>query len=224
MAVDLVAALGVPGIAEQPLMVGEHALVALAELAQELRRALEVGEEHGDGAAWKLDLAAGEALREQNGKVVRQQVGELVRAGEPLVGNTGSVLDPTKEPVESLIAVRCRIPNVEKGRLPFREEILVLQTGDVHVRRNPTVRIAVDPDEDVRLLKVGAVQLLRRVWTGAQLEHYRRQVQSLDRFPRRQPLLGQLAHRRADEDAQPLVRCTDAARADRMVSHHPAGS
>jgi two-component system nitrate/nitrite response regulator NarL len=31
-------------------------------------------------------------------------------------------------------------------------------------------------------------------------------------------------YRRADEDAQPLVRCTDAARADRMVSHHPAGS
>ena len=55
--VDLVAAVSRERCAQQPLMLGEHPLVPVAELLHEPRRPLDVREQEGDGAARTLRLA-----------------------------------------------------------------------------------------------------------------------------------------------------------------------
>jgi len=66
--------------------------------------------------------------------------------------------------------------------------------------------VRVDRDEDVRLLEVGAVERARRMGSGAELEHHRSQAQLLNRGASGEAFVGELAERRGDEDAQPLVR------------------
>jgi hypothetical protein len=53
--VDLDAVVGGEGFPQQPAVLGERLRIHLrADLVQELRRALEVGEYEGDSAGWKL--------------------------------------------------------------------------------------------------------------------------------------------------------------------------
>ena len=59
---------------------------------------------------------------------------------------------------------------IERG-----EPELVLQARDVHVRPDPAVPLPVQADEDVGLRQVGPIQLPRRVRSGPELEHHRRE-------------------------------------------------
>jgi hypothetical protein len=51
--VDLAAPGGLEDLAQEPAVVGHDLPVAIAEFLQQPRRALDVGEEKGDGPAWK---------------------------------------------------------------------------------------------------------------------------------------------------------------------------
>ena len=96
------------------------------------------------------------------------------------------------------------------------EVVLVLEARDLLVGRDPAVALAVDADEHVALLEVGAVELAGRMRAGAELEHDRRQAQPLDRGARRAALVGEFAQGRAHEHPDPLV-----GRADRRALDDP---
>ena len=64
------------------------------------------------------------------------------------------------------------------------EQVLVLQAGDLHLRRDPAVALPVQPDEDVALRQVGAIQVARRMRPRAELEEDRREPQLGDGLPR----------------------------------------
>ena len=51
--VDLAARRRLEGAAQEPPLVGQHLPVVVAELLQQARRALDVGEQERDGAAWE---------------------------------------------------------------------------------------------------------------------------------------------------------------------------
>ena len=79
----------------------------------------------------------------------------------------------------------------------------------VHVGRDPPVALPVDADEHVGLGQVRAVERPRRVGSRAELEHHRREPELLHRRTRPPAFVGELAERRRDEDAQPLIGSPD---------------
>ena len=115
-------------------------------------------------------------------------------------------------------SIRCRRLDVQQPRERMGESKLVLQTRDVHARPDPSVALPVQADEDVGLRQVGPIQLLRWVWTSAELEHHRREPKSRDRASDSGTLFGELGQRGAHEHAQPLVRCPDLSPSFRAPS------
>ena len=96
----------------------------------------------------------------------------------------------------------------ELGHL-LGEQVLVLEARDGFVRRDPPVALPVDADEDVALRDVRAIEVARRVRASTHLEHHRREADALDRFLGGDALVRELLQRRAHEDAQPLIGCSD---------------
>ena len=84
--------------------------------------------------------------------------------------------------------------HVDEPRLPGRTQVLVLDPEDLGLRRNPSIALPVDPDEDMALLEVRAVEVLRRVRTSAELEQNGYQVERLDGGACRRPLGSQLCN------------------------------
>src|SRR5262245_25962872 len=107
--------------------------------------------------------------------------------------------------------------HVDEPRLPGRTQVLVLDTGDLGFRRNPSIALPVDPDEDVALLEVRAVDVLRRVRAGAELEQNGYQLEPFDGGACRRAFRSQLLQRRGDENAQPLVRRQAARRRSAQI-------
>ena len=131
------------------------------------------------------------------------------RAREGGVRRGVVVADPGQELAEALLALRGLLQVDELRHVARGEPVLVLEAGDLVARRDPAVVLPVDADEDVALLQVGAVELLRRMRPSTELEHDRREVQPLDRGARGSALGLELLQGRADEDPEPLVGRAD---------------
>ena len=117
-----------------------------------------------------------EALAEEQREVVLDQAAQLVRVSEDLERDVSVVHDLGEQCLEAPIALGSRLLHVQKPGEPPAEAELVLQSGDVHVGRDPAVAVAVDSDKDVALLEVASVQLPRRVRPGSELEEHGRQA------------------------------------------------
>ena len=117
--------------------------------------------------------------------------------------------DAVDQLVQPLVAVLGCLDVDELRHRRGGEVVLVFEAGDLLVGRDPAVAVAVDPDEDVGLGEVGAVQRAGRVGPGAELEHDRREVQAFDRGAGRAALVGELAQGRAHEHPQPLIGRAD---------------
>ena len=107
------------------------------------------------------------------------------------------------------LAIGRRRLDVDEPGHPGREQVLVFQAGYRFPRCRPAVALPVDPDEDLALGQVSAVDLARRVRPGAQLEHHRDQPQADHGVSHGLPLGGELPRRRAGEDPDPLIGSTD---------------
>ena len=151
-----------------------------------------------------------EALREQDGEVRLDQLGQLLGRRERRVRRGVVVADPPEELGEARFALGRLLQVDELRHLGGREPVLVLEAGDLLVGRDPAVVLPVDPHEDVALVEVGAVQLLRRMRPGTELEHDRCEAQPFDRGACGTALGLELLQGRAHEDAQPLVGRADA--------------
>jgi hypothetical protein len=151
-------------------------------------------------------------LAEQHCEIVRDQRAELIAGGETAIGQSVR-LDAAEHFLEPRITVRGWGLNVNELRHATGVQVLVLQPGNLLVGRDPPILLPVDPDEDVALPQVGEVEISRGIWTGAQLEQHRDQPESFDGAARGRSCASQLLHRRADEDAQPLVWRSDSRHA-----------
>ena len=154
-----------------------------------------------------------EALGQQRREVAGHALGELVGVREGQVGGGVVGADACDELVEPLVAVLALLDVDELRHGPGCEVVLVFEPGDLLLGCDPAVAVGVDPDEDVALREVGAVQLAGRMRARAELEHHRRQLHPLDGIADGAPFVGELAQRRAHEDPEPLV-----GRADRGLT------
>lgn len=157
-----------------------------------------------------------EPLAQHDGQVGLHQVAELVGGGEVPIGGAVLVADPVDQVAQARLAIWCRLLDVDELRVSGGQQRLVLQAGDVHVRSDPAVALPVQPDEDVALLQVGAVQLPGGMRPRPQLEEHRNEAELLDRFLCGRSFRSHLLQRAAHEDPQALVRCSDHGR---QLSH-----
>ena len=210
-----------PGLA-RPARAGQGHQPGLtcAEEAAERREQLLAPHEGGGGDRQRLAERAGrqgrpgsvrEALGQHQGQVVEHQLAQLLGVAERLVRRGVLLLQPLEQLAQAWLHVRRGPLDVDQPRHAPGEQQLVLQAGDLHVGGDPPVALPVDAEEDVRLLEVGLVEGARRVGAGAELEHHRGETQLLDRVPHGAALVGELAQRRGDEDAQALVGRADPA-------------
>nr|WP_019181437.1 hypothetical protein [Microbacterium yannicii] len=153
-----------------------------------------------------------EPFGEHRRQVAGDLVGELVRSGEGDIRGGVVGPDPRDELAQAFVALDGRLDVDELRHRPRREVVLVLEARDRFVGRDPAIARAVDPDEDVALGEIGAVQRAWGMRSRTQFEHHRRQMQTLDRGPHRDALVRELAQRRADEDPQSLIGRPDDSR------------
>jgi hypothetical protein len=170
-----------------------------------------------------LRLGQGEPLAQQHSQVVLDQSLQFGGVGEALVGNAALVRDPGEQLRQPGLAAGCRCLDVQQPGQSRRQQVLIFQPGDLLPGRHPAVALPVDPDEDLALCQISAVDLAWRVWPGAELEHHRHQPQPGHRGPHRPPLGGQLFQRRAHEHPKPLIRRVDDARLAHKIHPPPQG-
>ncbi|MCZ7589933.1 MAG: hypothetical protein M5U27_13965 [Gaiella sp.] len=102
-----------------------------------------------------------EALGDEHGAIVTQQVGELLRGREATVRHVVG-RDAIQQRRETGLALLGGLLEVDELRQRAREQVLVLEPRDVHPGRDPAVTLPVNTDESVALLEVGAVEGPRR--------------------------------------------------------------
>jgi len=154
-------------------------------------------------------VAHQESLREDHREVVAQKSFQLVGVPEGPIADGVVLPHPVQQGLQPRFPI-CRSPQVHQPRKSRGEVVLVLESRDRFLRRDPPVALGVQADEDVALCQVGPVQRSGGVRTGAEFEHHRDQPQALHRPAGRHPLLGHLDQRGTDEDPRPLVRGEDA--------------
>ena len=152
-----------------------------------------------------------EALREQDRQVILDQLTQLAGVGERAIRRAVVGLNALDELREASLP-RVTLLDVDELGHRARKEVLVLQAGDRFTGGHPAIALPVEPDEDVALRQIGAVEIPRRVGARAELEHHRREPDGAHRFGHGRALGGQFLQRGADEDPQPLVRRADGGR------------
>ncbi len=188
--------------------------VRARELLRDASRALHVHEhERHCSVRERPPLGASvEALGEEHGEVVEDELGELARRAERPVRDQRVAPDPVEKAVELGVALGRRLLDVDQLRTPATSLELVLEAGNRGVRTDPAVALPVDPDEDVALLEVRAVHVGGAVGARSELEAHGREAQRSDGRLDGIPLGRELAERRGDEDAQPLIGREDGRR------------
>ena len=168
----------------------------------------------------------GEPLREQGREIGADELCELFDVGEVCVGRAVVVPDPIQQRLEPLLLVRAFLDVHELRHLRRRQPVLVLEPRDLLARRDPSVPLAVEPDEDVTLLEVRPIQITRRMRPRPELEHHGSQEKPLDRRAHDPALRGQLLERGTHEHPQALVRRADRASGRGhgviLILRHPA--
>ena len=153
----------------------------------------------------------GEPLGEQGRQICADELRELGDVGEVGVGRAVVVPDPIQQRLEPLLLVGALLDVHELRHLRRRQPILVLEPRDLLARRDPSVPLAIEPDEDVTLLEVRPIQITRRMRPRPELEHHGSQQKPLDRRAHHPALRGQLLERGTHEHPQALVRRADRA-------------
>ena len=180
-------------------------------LLGDARRALHVDEhERHRSLRERARLRASvEPLGEEHGEVVEDELGQLARRSELPVRGETLVSDPAEERPQCGISFRSRLLDVDQLGTPLTPLELVLDPGDRRTRCDPAVALPVDADEDVALLEVRAVHLVRPMSASTELEPHRRQAQGPNRGLDRISLGRELAQSGRDEHPQPLIRRQD---------------
>ncbi len=205
-----------PDERHHPVLALLQQLAHLREVALTADRGRVRGGDAGDEGWRRLPVRARglrpglvEALSEQRGQIAHDTVGELVGVVEGEVRGGVVAADARDQLRQPLLAMVGRLDVYELRHGWRGEVVLVFQTADLLVGRDPSVAVAVDPDEDVALREVRPVELTWRVGARAQLEHHRGESHPLDRRPHRTSFVRELAQGRADEHPDPLVRRAD---------------
>jgi hypothetical protein len=159
-----------------------------------------------------------EPLGQQHRQIVGEKLRQVLGVRESLIRRFVVCPDPIEKLHQPRLAFRGGLHIDQLGH-PRREQVLVLEAGNLLPRRHPPVLPAIDPDEHLALRQVGAIQVTRRVMTRAQLEHRGSQVQPTDRALSRSPLSLELPQGRGDEDAHPLIGRTDVRPGSRSTVH-----
>ena len=108
---------------------------------------------------------------------MRYQLDQFVLGGGRLV----AFLEPgtrsgLEELLELLLALRGRLLHVDEAWPAAAAPQLVLDPGELRARCDPAVALPVDADEDVALVEVGAIEVVRPVRPRTQLEAHRDQA------------------------------------------------
>ena len=157
-----------------------------------------------------------EPLAQQHGQVVLDQALQLGGSRKVLVGHLTVIPDPGQQFRQPRLTLRRRRLHIDQPGQPRRQQVLILQPGNLLPRRDPAVALPVHAHEHLALRQVGAVYLPRRMRPGAQLEHHRHQPQTGHCVPHCLPLSGQFLQRGTHKDPQPLVGRADPIR----LGHH----
>jgi hypothetical protein len=195
--------LGQPRLAD-PARAGQHdqAMVLLGQQPHDLAHVTVPAHQRGGRRRCRCRCrqvpvcakGTGEAFGQQGRQVIKEQFAQLVGVREGLARHVALTPDPVEHAAQARLHVGRRALEVQQPGQPRRVAELVLQTREGHARPDPAVALPVDADEDLRLLEVGPVHRLSRMWTRARLEHDRDEPQLLDGRARRHPLVIQLAH------------------------------
>ena len=151
----------------------------------------------------------GEPLGEERREVAAHELGELLGVGVVRVRRPVVLPDAVEELREAGLALTALLDVHELRHLGAGEAVLVLQPRDVLAGRDPAVALAVEPEEDVALGEVRAVQLAGRMRARTELEHHGCEVELLDRRAHGPALRREFAQRGAHEHAQALVGGAD---------------
>ena len=116
-----------------------------------------------------------ETLGQEHREVVLHQPAQLSCGGEGLVRHTVT-LHPVEQRRQPRLTLRRSRLDIDELRFIARMPILIFQSGDLHVGRDPTVALPVNADEDIALLEVGSIKVARGMRPGAHLEHHRREA------------------------------------------------
>ena len=111
-----------------------------------------------------------ESLREQHGQIVLEQLAELVGCRELPVGRDALCSDQFEQLLEPWLSGFWCLLDVDELRSVPGEVVLVLEPRDALAGGDPAVVPAVDADEDVALVEIGAIQVAWRMRSGAELE------------------------------------------------------
>ena len=170
-----------------------------------------------------------EPIGQQGGDVGDDQLAQLLGRGEAPVRAVVVAADAVEQILQARIPIGCGVLDVDQMRHVARQAVLVFEARDLLVGSDPAVALPVQPDEDVALGEVGAVQRARRMRPRAQLEHDRGEVKRLDRSTSRFALGLQFAESGAQEDPDALVGSADRRRVSvhassvaqsRAIRHH----
>jgi len=169
--------------------------IAVAQLLQQPRGALDVAEQEGDRpgrqrghrrGGWRHRPrgnrlgAGGEPLAQQCRQVLADQPAQLAGRAEVPVGIRGLLLDTVQQVGQAGLALgRWRL-DIQQPRQPLRQLEFLLQPRHRHAGVDAPVALPVQPDEDVALGQVGPVQRPRRVRPRPQLEQHRGEPQHRD--------------------------------------------
>jgi hypothetical protein len=118
------------------------------------------------------------------------------------------VFDALDQVLQQVVAGFGTLDVSQLGHL-LREQVLILETGHRFGRRDPSVALPIDADENVALREIGAIEVARRMRTSAHLKHHRRDPDALDRLLCRHTLFREFVQSRAHEDTEPLIGCSD---------------
>jgi hypothetical protein len=110
------------------------------------------------------------ALRQQEREVVLEQRLELAQRREIFVRSVVVGANHVEQLLQAWFALRSRRLHVDQFWLAAGQAKLVFEAGELLVGCNPAVPLPVDPDEDVALGEVRAIQVARRMRTGPELE------------------------------------------------------
>ena len=102
--------------------------------------------------------------------------------------------------MQAWVAIGRRLFDVDETGHVDGQPQLILQTGYLPTRSQPSVALPVDTDKHVALRQVIAVHLLGGMIASAHLEHDRGETKRFDCAASRRPLGGQLTECGGDED------------------------
>jgi hypothetical protein len=156
--------------------------------------------------AWSSRRASrSERLCQKERDVGGDEALQFLHRGERLVGNVATITNVIEQFRQAGFAVAGPCSDVDELGDVDSKPVLLLQARDRHAGTDPAVLKAVDPDEQVALGQVCAVEVVCRMRPSPGFEHDWREVECEDGLSDRSTFGLHFLERGTDEDAYVLV-------------------